>query len=113
MGSDHLKKNEKVVEKAEQECMEKPVTVRSELEEKAKCIEPAKHFESDCKEHSASGIKNDLKPSEGIGGTENDARDCKTKSDEIEIPPLTSAPTVITIDNDQENLPKVKFLLCQ
>merc|ERR1712142_1215415 len=32
--SEHLKKNEKVVEKAEQECMEKPVTVRSELEEK-------------------------------------------------------------------------------
>jgi len=99
--SDHLKRNEKVVEKAEQECMEKPVSVRSESEEKAKCKEPSKQFESDCKEHLASSIKKDFNLSEGIGGNENDARDCKTKPDEIEIPPLTSAPTVITIDNDQ------------
>merc|ERR1712228_925573 len=99
--NDHLKRNEKVVEKAEQECMEKPVSVRSESEEKAKSKEPSKQFESDCKEHLASSSKKDFDLSEGFGGNENDARDCKTKPDEIVIPPLTSAPTVITIDNDQ------------
>merc|ERR1712181_61010 len=95
-------KNEKVVEKADQECMEKPANVPGETAEKASEKQPAKQTETEktSSESLPPGFVSSFKP---VEDTTSDSKAdvkpvVKSKTPDDDITPITSAPTVISLD---------------
>merc|ERR1712096_110502 len=84
-------KHEKVVEKADQECMEKPANFETAEKEKTS------------KESLPPGFINSFKPVEDTSDSKVDVKadDKPSTPAHDDIAPITSAPTVITLDNDQ------------
>merc|ERR1739838_751308 len=98
MDQDTSGKNEKVVEKADQECMEKPAHVNAEMAEKVLEKQPAKQTET---EQSGSdslppGFVHSFKPVEETSEPKMDVKPVKANTPlDDDITPITSAPTVI------------------
>jgi len=97
MDQDCSGKNEKVIEKADQECMEKPANAQMvETAEKAVEKQPAKQTEDE------NLCSSEMKPVD----SDNSKLDVKSVAKQSmpaddDITPITSVPSVITLDNDQ------------
>merc|ERR1712098_56061 len=89
-------KNEKVIEKADQECMEKPANNNQETAEKASVNQHAKPTEG---ENSCSSLVKPVEIDDSKADVKSVARQSMPADDDIT--PITSVPTVITLDNDQ------------